>query len=72
MFVEDVAKRVTTSKSLIEEKEVEVRPEYVPTAALDENVDVYIVRKFFTSDAWLTVEEGPSTLYLYSLLSRHW
>ena len=54
MFVdEDVAKRVTASKSLIEEKEVEVRPEYVPTAALDENVDVYIVRKFFTSDAWL-------------------
>ena len=32
---------------LIEEAEVECRPERVTNAVLDENVDVYLVRRFF-------------------------
>ncbi len=42
---------------LIEENEVEVRPEKLPDAAIDENVDVHLIRKYFTSDAWLLVED---------------
>ena len=42
---------------LIEEEEVEVCPEKLPDAAIDENVDVHLVRKYFTSDAWLLVKD---------------
>ena len=34
-------------KYLIEEEDVETKPERVPTAVLDENVDVHLIRKFF-------------------------
>ena len=30
-------------------------PERLPDAVLDENVDVNLIRKFFTHDAWLVV-----------------
>ena len=40
---------------LIEEEYVECRPEVVPNAVLDENVDVFLIRKYFTNDAWLVV-----------------
>ena len=33
-------------KYLIEEEDVETKPERVPTAVLDENVDVHLIRKF--------------------------
>lgn len=63
MFVdESVMKRVTHSGSLIEEEEVEVRPEHVSIAVLDENVNHYIIRKYFTSDAWLAVESTISLM----------
>ena len=42
-------------KYLIEEEDVETRPERVPDAVLDENVDVYLIRKHFFNDAWLEV-----------------
>ena len=42
---------------LVEENEVEVRPEKLPDAAIDENVGVCLIRKYFTSDAWLLVED---------------
>ena len=42
-------------RKLIEEEHVEVRPERLPDAVLDENVDVNLIRKFFTQDAWLAV-----------------
>ena len=32
---------------LIEEDQVECRPEKVPNAVLDENIDVHLVRSFF-------------------------
>lgn len=41
---------------LIEETEVECHPEKLSHSVLDENVDIYLVRKFFTSDAWMVVE----------------
>ena len=42
---------------LIEEQDVETRPERVPDAALDENVDVHLMRRFFSADAWVVVRE---------------
>ena len=42
---------------LIEEEEVECRPDRVPDAVVDENVDVCLVRRHFSSDAWLLVED---------------
>ena len=44
-------------KELIEEKSVEVRPEGLPDAILDENVDVHLIWKYFTSDAWVLVKD---------------
>ena len=44
-------------KYLIEEEHVETRPEQLPDAVLDENVDVHLIRKFFTHDAWLLVAD---------------
>ncbi len=41
----------------VEEEHVEVRPEKLPDAVLDQNIDVHLIRKFFTQDAWLLVEE---------------
>ena len=38
-------------RSLIEEEEVERRPEKIPNAIVNENVDVFLVQKYFTSDA---------------------
>ena len=39
----------------IEEEGMETKPEMVPVAVLDENVDVYLVWKIFSHDAWLVV-----------------
>ena len=43
--------------SLIEEEEVECRPEKISNAVLDENVDINLIRRFFTEDAWKVVED---------------
>lgn len=51
---DDVLKK---SVGLIEEEEVEVRPEKIPDAVCDENVDIHLIRKFFTPDAWLVVAQ---------------
>ena len=43
------------SRKLIEEEDVEVQPELVSNAVLDENVDIHLIRKFFKDDAWMQV-----------------
>ena len=42
---------------VITEEEVEVRPEKVCASCLDEHVCLKRCRKYFTSDAWLAVED---------------
>ena len=42
-------------KKLIEEEDVETRPERVPNAVIDENVDIHLIRKHFSNEAWLVV-----------------
>ena len=39
----------------IDEESVEMRPESIPSAILDENVVLKSVRKYFTIDAWQAV-----------------
>ena len=38
-------------------QEVECQPEKVSDAVVDDNVDVHVVQKYFTNDAWMFVEE---------------
>ena len=51
----DVAIHVQRNKVFIEEEQVEVQPEFLPDALMDENVDVSLIRRFFSNDAWLLV-----------------
>lgn len=52
----EVAKQALKKDTLIEEDQVECRPEKVSDAIADQNVDIHLVRKFFTHDAWLVLE----------------
>ena len=57
-FVDDeVAARALKHNDLIEEEDVECKPERLPDSILDENVDIHLVRKHFTADAWILVQE---------------
>ena len=56
----DIATEVQKTKTLVHEEQVEARPELLPDALLDENVDVHLIRRFFTDDAWLLLEEVVS------------
>ena len=42
-------------KKLIEEDQIEVRPEKIADGVLDENVDIHLIRKFCTNDAWVLI-----------------
>jgi hypothetical protein len=46
---------ILQGQTLIEEENVEVCPEKLPDGVVDENVDVHLIRKYFTNDAWLLV-----------------
>ena len=48
-------------RRLIGEEEVEVRPEVLPDATIDEGVDVHQIRKYFTTDAWTLLQEAVTT-----------
>ena len=51
-----VATTAIENGKLIEE-EVECRPEKIPCSVLDETIDVYLIRQYFTNDAWMLVEQ---------------
>ena len=45
-FVDDkVAERALKHNDLVEEEDVECKPERLPDAVLDENVDIHLARK---------------------------
>ena len=48
---------VLNKGELIEENEVECRPEKISNAILDQSVDVHLIRHCFTNDAWLIVQD---------------
>ena len=45
-------------RRLIGEEEVEVRPEVLPDATIDESVDVHQIIKYFTTVAWTLLQEA--------------
>ena len=55
---EDVLDKAIKLHQLVEEEDVECRPEKLSDALADENVHVCLVRKYFTNDAWMVVEEA--------------
>ena len=59
---EEAVERVTRGGDLIEEYEVECRPERIPQKCLDENICIGQMRKYFSSDAWSLVEDTIDTL----------
>ena len=51
-FVDEEVVNAALSGIIIEEEQVEVKPEKVPASCLDENVCLESCRKYFTQDAW--------------------
>ena len=39
-------------KWLVEEEDVEIRPERIPSACLEEDVCIQSIQKYFSRDAW--------------------
>lgn len=52
----DIVEKAVRMQYLIAEEDVECRPERIPDAVVDENVDICLVRRHFSSDAWLMIE----------------
>lgn len=52
-----IAELALKQVNLIEEEHIECRPERITDAVVDDNVDIHLVRKYFTYDAWLLVEQ---------------
>ena len=50
-----IATAAIMESRIVEEEDVEVRPEKVPTACIDENVCLESCRKYCTTDAWLII-----------------
>ena len=50
----DVMDRAVKLHQLVEEDEVECK---ISDAVVDENVDVCLIRKYFTTEAWMIVED---------------
>ena len=46
---------VKDSCRLIEEEEVKVRPEKLRDATIDDNIDVYLIRKYFNNNVLLRI-----------------
>lgn len=53
--VSDLA--VMNSGHLIDEEDIEVMPENIVDSVMDENVDISLIRKYFTPDAWMLVQD---------------
>ena len=55
--IDEFATQAALDGTLIDEDKAECMPEKIPNAILDENVDIYLIRKYFTADAWLVLED---------------
>ena len=50
-----------TEGMLLGEESVECLPKKLPSALLDENLDINIIRKYFDSDGWTAVTRAHET-----------
>ena len=69
-FVNQVKELVLARKRVVEESDVEIRPERIPSSSLDENVCISSIQKYFSIDAWSAVEQVLSLL-CYGYVSDH-
>lgn len=70
--VKDVASyTLSNPKCLIEEDKVETKPELLHEGVLDENVNFYLIRQFFTADAWMCVTNvgNRNRRHMYTLVA---
>ena len=58
----DVAAGAINGGKIIEEDEVEVRPEKVSASCLDENVCLESCRKYCSADAWMVIDSVVNAL----------
>ena len=56
-FVSQADMQKALNGKLLDEIHVETRPEKVPAQSIDENVNIYRIRKYFTEDGWSSVME---------------
>ena len=55
-FVEKkIALAVLDGKQMIEQNEVQISPEKITDAVLDKDIDIHLIQKYFSRDAWQTV-----------------
>ena len=52
-----VKESVLSRKRVVEESDVEIRPERIPSSCLDENICIQSIQKYFSVDAWAAVEQ---------------
>nr|XP_054924371.1 uncharacterized protein LOC126527534 [Dermacentor andersoni] len=62
---QDATRRVLEKGCRLDESEVEVRPELLPSALLDCNVCLPKIKKFFTPDAWLSLMSSSKYCILF-------
>ena len=53
-----LAESAICHKTIIEEDEVEIKPEKVTPACLEPQVCLDVCKKYFTKDTWLVVQES--------------
>ena len=53
-------------KQLIQEISVEVQLDNLPDAVLDENVDIQLIHRYFSNDAWLLGQDVISRNPVYT------
>ena len=57
MLVEKPVIQVALKGGLIEEENVECRPENVSNGVLDENVDIHLIGSYFSQEAWMIIQD---------------
>ena len=65
-----VAETTLARKKTVEECDMEVRPECVPSSCLDKNVCLTSIQKYFTPDAWCAVVNVVESILLPEYQNR--
>ena len=42
---------------LIDEEDIEVKPESIVDGVMDENIDISLICQYFTPDAWMLIQD---------------
>ena len=54
---EEVNLAVMEPSNFIDEESIKVIPKNVVVAVMDENIDIFLIRKYFTPNAWMLIED---------------